>query len=546
MKNILLVNPPVSIYLNKTAFIPLPLLVLGACLKKIKQEQTDFSYEVIDLDLMLKQGMFADEQSFYEKAGNLLLEKNPDILLFTVHGLNHIAVLKLSEKIKKNRNCLIVVGGVGPTLMAKDALMRCPDIDVIVKGEGEPVLKHLIPAALKNQAFFEVPSIAYRKNGQVIENPRVYLDKTEPIPTPDYSLVCIEDYIIHNKTNPYVHPGFVLIESGRGCPNHCAFCAPAKMWEGHVRYRPIPEIIGEMKFLAEKGGNFSFFTQDNLDENFLVKLSESLISEGVNIPWGCYSRLDRLSNDVAPLLSKAGCRLIFTGFETPNQATQKKIRKVINYASTFEKLKRFNENGIRFIGSFIGGFPGESEAELNNTMLFAIECAVGQQLEALNQFIAALPQDKLPQNPNNICVIHPLVYMPGTEAFEEKKDELHISKYSLHPDCYGSFLFSYNEFKDDWSFLGGNPYMNHLAEDKMRYYCSVLRIFNFLNSRPHYFALLMLFKKLSPLELIKEMVTWLDEEFVLSAKIEQFEAKSRKYIKKYLEFVPRWTVKKGQ
>ena len=275
-----MINPPVSFYVNKTAFLPLPLLVLGTCLKKIREEGFDFSYEVVDLDLMLKQGLFSDNISFYQQSGDFILEKKPDILLFTVHGLNHIVVLKLSERIKsKLPACVIVVGGVGPTLMANEALKRCENIDIVVKGEGETVLQHLIPAALDHGNFSDVPSVVYRQNGQVLENTRRYLRKDEPIPSPDYSLVRIEDYIIHNKTKPYIHPGFVLIESGRGCRYRCLFCAPAKMWNSTVRYRPIPEIIAEMKFLAGKGGNFCFFTQDNLDESFLRTFSETLIED---------------------------------------------------------------------------------------------------------------------------------------------------------------------------------------------------------------------------------------------------------------------------
>ncbi len=546
MKHILLVNPPVSIYLNKTAFIPLPLLVLGTCLKQIQGHGNEFSHEVLDLDLMLKQGILPDDERFYRKAGDLILEKNPDIILFTVHGLNHLVVLKLSKRIKKQRPCLIVVGGVGPTLKAGEALARCPDIDVIVKGEGEPVIEHLIPKALGNGDFSNVPSVAFRKNGSVVENPRVYLDENEPIPSPDYSLVKIGEYIAHNTKNPYVHPGFVLIESGRGCPYRCSFCAPAKIWGGRVRYRPVPEIIEEMIYLAEKGGNFSFFTQDNLEKKFLFDLSNALLEEKKNISWGCYSRLDRLPDDMAPLLSQAGCRLIFTGFETPNRNAQKKIRKVVNSISTFEKLKIFNHNGIRFIGSFIAGFSGETEEELDNTMHFAIECAVGHDFEALNRMIDQTAQENLPWAPENICVIHPLFYMPGTDDFNEEQDTLHISRYSLHPDCYGSFLFSHEEFKDDWSFLGSNPYINHLPEEQVRYYCSTLRLFNFLNSRPYFFALLMRVQNKTPLTLLKEMVDSLGEEFVLSEKIEIFEKKSRNYVKQYLDFVPPWTVKKGQ
>jgi radical SAM superfamily enzyme YgiQ (UPF0313 family) len=547
MKNILLVNPPVSIYVNKTAFLPLPLLVLGTCLKKIREEGCDISCEVLDLDFMLKQGFFSDDSSFYRQAGDLILEKKPDILLFTVHGLNHIVVLKLSERIKHARpSCVVVVGGVGPTLMAREALNHCENIDVIVKGEGEPVLKHLIPAALNHGNFSNVPSVVYRKDGQVIENSRCYLDQDDQIPSPDYSLVCIEAYITHNKTNPYIHPGFVPIESGRGCPYRCTFCAPAKMWGSKARYRSASEIIEEMRFLAGKGCNFSFFTQDNLEESFLKILTENLIKEKVNISWGCYSRLDRLSDDMAGLLSKAGCRMIFTGFETPNRSAQKTIRKIVNSPVTFEKLQRFNAQGIALIGSFIAGFVDETEQDLDFTMRFAIECTTGLKIEQLNQFIAKTDQDKLPLKSTNICAIHPLCHMPGTDSFEKERGNLHISRYSLHPDCYGSFLFSYDEFKNDWSFLGGNPYLNHLPEENVRFYCSILRLFNFLNSRPYHFALLQLILERSPLELIKAMVAYLDEEFVLTATIEQFETKSREYINKYLKYVPEWTVKKGQ
>ena len=546
MKKILLINPPVSIYINKTAFIPLPLLVLGSCLKIIQENGFDFSYELVDLDLMLKQGFFSDDSSFYQQAGDLIFDKKPDILLFTVHGLNHIVVLKLAERIKNERpSSVIVVGGVGPTLQAREALERCANIDVIVKGEGETVLEHLIPAILNHTDFSHVPSVVYRQNGQVIENQRLHLSRDERIPSPDYSLVCIEDYILHNKTNPYIHPGFVLIESGRGCPYRCSFCAPAKMWESNVRYRPLSEIIGEMKFLAGKGGNFSFFTQDNLEESFLRILSETLIQERVDIAWGCYSRLDRLPDNMAGLLAKAGCKLIFTGFETPNLSAQKSIRKVVNSSATFKKLHSFNSNGIHMIGSFIAGFRDETEDDLNNTMRFALECATGLEMEQLNKFISTTDKNKLPQKGANMCAIHPLSYMPGTDSFEEEMDNLHISKYALHPDCYGSFLFSHNEFKDDWSCLGGNPYLNHLPEEKVRYYCSILRLFNFLNSRPFYFAQLLLILGEGPLALVKKMVAHLGEEFVLSATIEKFEAESREYVKKHLEYTPEWTVKKG-
>ena len=136
--------------------------------------------------------------------------------------------------------------------------------------------------------------------------------------------------------------------------------------------------------------------------------------------------------------------------------------------------------------------------------------------------------------------------MPGTDSFKKESKNLHISKYSLHPDCYGSYLFSYDKYKDDWSFLGVNPYLNHLPENLVRYYCSVLRLFNFLNSRPFYFALLISVVKKDHLKLIKQMVAHLGEEFVLTANIKEFENEARNFVASYLDYTPEWTVKKGQ
>ncbi len=542
-----MINPPISIYVNKTAFVPLPLLILGSCLKKINNDRLNFSYEIIDLDFMLKQGFFSDDESFYVESSKLIINKKPDIILFTVHGINHVVVLQLSEIIKKKLpSCTIIVGGVGPTLKAGEAIKRCRQIDVIVKGEGETVLKYLIPAILDNKCLEDVPSIAYHQNNHSFENSRFYQEKDKPIPFPDYSLVNINEYMDHNKKNPYIHPGFVLVETGRGCPYACSFCAPAKMWEGKVRYRSMPDIFEEMKFLAKNGGDFSFFTQDNLEGSFLKILSEFLIEKNNNIKWGCYTRLDRLSSDLAPLMSKAGCRLIFAGLETPNRNNQKAIRKVIDTSAFFTKLQHFNDYQIKFIGSFIVGFPKETDEEIEKTMLFAIECSTSMDFDELNLFISLNDQDKLPQKSQNICLIHPLAYMPGTESFEREIKSLYISRYSLHPDCYGSYMFSHDKYKNDWSFLGCNPYLNYLPEEKVRYYCSILRLFNFLNSRPYYFALLLRITKETPLRLIKTIVADLKEEFVLTSKIKDFETEARNYVSRYLDYTPEWTVKKGQ
>ena len=99
-------------------------------------------------------------------------------------------------------------------------------------------------------------------------------------------------------------------------------------------------------------------------------------------------------------------------------------------------------------------------------------------------------------------------------------------------------MFSYDKFKDDWSYLGVNPYLNHLPENLVRYYCSVLRLFNFLNSRPFYFALLISVVKKNHLKLTKQMVAHLGEEFVLTANIKELKMKQRVMLLLILGILP--------
>ena len=100
---------------------------------------------------MLKQGFFP-MIAVLPASSDLIFDKKPDILLFTVHGLNHIVVLKLAERIKMSAVKRCCRWWCWSNLQAKKPSSGA-NIDVIVKGEGETVLEHLIPAILNHTDF---------------------------------------------------------------------------------------------------------------------------------------------------------------------------------------------------------------------------------------------------------------------------------------------------------------------------------------------------------------------------------------------------------
>jgi radical SAM superfamily enzyme YgiQ (UPF0313 family) len=558
-QKILLVAAPTSAHNPKTAFVPLVHLVLGTCLKKLQcQTVLDFDYDLIDLDLALKRGELEDGPRFYDQAMTLLEPHQADIYFFTTHGANTVVVLQLAQRLKQaSHDCVIVLGGVAATLQAQELVENFPQIDAIVKGAAEPAMLALVTQALGEKDFSRVPGAVSRQGGQVVEaRPSSCANHIlNAMEVPDYSLVDLQAYIDHNKKHPYIDPGFTLVEPGRGCPYNCSFCAPKQMWQREVQYRPIPEIIAEMKFLAERGLNFTFFTKDNIEEEFVLEFSEALIRENSNISWGCYARLDRLSVKAAEIMGKSGCRLIFAGFETSNIVAQKSMRKVVNRSDNMDRVTLFNQHGIKILGSFIAGFDGETAESLNRTFIDALEVAAGKPLAEIQKAVRSMPIQKCLETVANFGFVHPLAYMPGTDTYKEARNRLRFTEHPNHHDSFGSYLFGLNDFvREHWRTVI-NPFVTHLPEEKVRYYHSTLRVFNFLNARPYllaaiisprqldarntirllfsdprrFFSVLQLRAQRTPLALARYLVLQLGEDVVLHTGHEQFEQLFRDY-----------------
>ena len=524
MHKILIVNPPVSVQSPKTAIMPLPCLILGRILRNLKAEGVPIDFELLDLDLILKQGGLEDNTNFYERAAALILEKNPDTCLFSTHGLNTTITIQLCQKIKMKRpSILTVLGGVAATLQARDIVEHFDAVDMIVKGEAEPALPTLIRQAVGDKSFQTVPSAVLIKDGDLIDNPRQFMRPEEELPRPDYSLIDMEVYRKHNEAHPYIVPGFALVESGRGCQFNCTFCAPAKMWERRVRKNSLDQIIEEMTFLKKNGFDFTFFTQDNLDVPFLRELSTELIQRQVNIPWGGYARINQIDDETLELLLRSGCKLLFVGLESPNERSQKYIRKVLKRSDMLAQIKKFKIKGIRLIGSFIAGFDGETTEELTQTLEFALECSAAEDLDTLKTNLRGRILEDVPAMGVNFCTVHPLAVMPGTDFAKDIAGRLRTNPYTYHHDAYGSPLMGFDDFtKKNWRYVF-NTYVTHLSDSQVAFYYPVLRLFNMLNARPYHLAWFLAKTKRPLLTLLVGLVNKIGKENILRLNMQELE-----------------------
>jgi len=112
-----------------------------------------------------------------------------------------------------------VVGGWEATQNVEDIFQRCPNVDVIVRGEGEQTIQEFADG----RPWDQIPGLSYRKDGRIIHNPNRPLQPIEEIVPPDRSLRRSRYFPILRGVH-LLRMEFDTILSSRGCPYKCKFC----------------------------------------------------------------------------------------------------------------------------------------------------------------------------------------------------------------------------------------------------------------------------------------------------------------------------------
>jgi hypothetical protein len=295
------------------------------------------------------------------------------------------------------------------------------------------------------------------------------------------------------------------------------------MWRGRVRYRAVDEIIEEMRFVASHGLGFVFFTQDTLEEGFLRRLCVRLIEEGVGVNWGCYARLDELSEDTADLMARAGCRHVFVGFEAPEGQLRSFMTKEIDRERSISLAARFKRLGIMLIGSFVACFPGQTEKQLASTLDFAIECAVGLPLDRLHQRVQGMNPLELPALAEHMCVVNPMACIPGTDFHRKHHRHLRFVEASNNDEGCGSYLFGANDFvRAHWRVVS-NGFCTVLPPEQFDRFYPLVRVFNHSVQRPYHLAWISVERGKTAFEVASEVVDEVGRDRVMYSSPDDFE-----------------------
>ena len=345
---VLLINPSVGYY-TRALSNPLGLLSIGTYLKQ-------HGHEVRIYDRCV-------EKTKYKK---LVSEFKPDIVGVSVMSSRGLKDAIMISKYIKSLGIKVVWGGQLPS-MQTDLVMNSGYVDIISFGEGEETWKELLECFKNNGDLKNILGIVFKENGQIIHNPCRPFSDLRDMPVSDWSLLDTPKYM-----QTYLGcQKMMYIYSSKGCPGRCAFCSNVNFHKSTHRKRPNEYVIEEIKYLIDNHGLDGVYFSDELwclKKEDMLDFCQRVHDNNLNFRWGVQLRIGMFNEEDYQTMYDAGCRWILFGIETGSREMQKKIHKNIDFnkvVPTFEILKKI---GYVTIGSFILGYPDETEEQLRDTV----------------------------------------------------------------------------------------------------------------------------------------------------------------------------------
>ena len=395
---ILLIDPPVS-FLKCTGEtrqnLPISLASLASSLQR----------EGFESRIMLPDTEAYSGDDPWGVLQEKIAEEAPDIIGITVLTATLPAVKKLIAiaRAALGEQIPIVLGGPHPTARPEQtASLR--GVTAVVKGEGEEALVQLAQGWAEDPDFnpIEVAGVVARDKQGAVQSgahrkPNLDIDS---LPWPQRDNLVFTDHL-----HPVLYESIITL---RGCPYKCIYCAIPLSSDRKTRYRSIENICDEIEFLVSSYGTKRLTFYDSvftLNRKRTILLLDRMKERGLDLPFSCQTRADRVSPELLDRLAEAGCECIYFGIESGDLDSLRKLRKPMQLETIKAAVTQTRERGIRANGFFMIGFPWETERQAQATVDFALNLGLDMvslfsatPLPGTELWALAAEQAEIPEN----------------------------------------------------------------------------------------------------------------------------------------------------
>lgn len=360
---ILLLNPPIDYY------VPMEYRTEGLGIGYIASVLRRDGHEVEILDAHLQ--CLDLNQVFKE-----VISREFDCLGVTASSAHKKSLLWLAKKVRaKRKDTIIIAGGYLPSLTAEYLLKECPELDFIVRGEGEQVASDVFTKIFKGENWQDAPGIGFMKGDTPVLNPlpQVIQDlDTIPFPARD---------VLSQSVVPLTSVG---IASSRGCYHRCSFCCLNGFYElagsKAPRFRRPERVVDEIESVLSSTNIRSFrFVDDDFigpggkTHERVYAIADEIENRKLDITFSIECRADVVNLDILKRLKAVGLTDVFLGIESGVQRQLDTFNKRITVQQNKDAIQIVRDSGIELRTGFIMFDPYTTVDEINENMQFIKE-----------------------------------------------------------------------------------------------------------------------------------------------------------------------------
>ncbi len=293
----------------------------------------------------------------------------PDLLGFMMTTYMFRETLEWARYLKGELGVPVVLGGYNLRVYPRESLMN--DVaDFGVVNSAYYTLPRLLEELEGGKRFHDVPGLVYKRDGEVIVTPpHPVMEDFDRYPNPARHLLPNELY----AEFPTERRNFTVMVTSKGCPMGCLFCEA-----GRTPYNPRSPmtVVNEMQECVDRYGIHEI---DIFDYEFLIdrKRSMAIFKEmqrrRLDLIWACRARIDSVDEELLKEMKAAGCNRIYFGIESGVQEILDRVNKGITLEQVRETIRLTKRLGIRALGFFLIGSPGETHETIKQTIRFAKE-----------------------------------------------------------------------------------------------------------------------------------------------------------------------------
>jgi putative methyltransferase len=203
-----------------------------------------------------------------------------DIVGFSTYVWNKNYNYALARRLKEiNPDCLIFFGGPEMPITKKDIFKKLSFIDVVIKSEGEVILRQLLDAISNNMPWDDIKGLLINRDGVAVDTgDGERISSLEDMPSP--YLTGVFDKIMLETTDVEWN---ATVETNRGCPYACTFCDWGSLTYNKVKKFNLEKVFAELEWIGQNGcgfvtitdANFGMFVErDNAIADKLIEVQE--------------------------------------------------------------------------------------------------------------------------------------------------------------------------------------------------------------------------------------------------------------------------------